>query len=51
MIFGRAHGERGRRHQEGSAEFMRRLAESGNGNYTGSGGSFTATMLFALAGL
>ena len=35
----------------GTAEFLRRLAESGNGNFTGSGGSFTATMLFALAGL
>ena len=37
--------------QERTADFLRRLAESGNGNFTGSGGSFTATMLFALAGL
>ena len=37
--------------QGGTAEFLRRLAESGNGNFTGSGGSFTSTMLFALAGL
>ena len=34
-----------------TTEFLRRLADSGNGNFTGSGGSFTATMLFALAGL
>ena len=35
----------------GTTEFLRRLADSGNGNFTGGGGSFTATMLFALAGL
>ena len=37
--------------RDGTAEFLRRLAESGNGNFTGGGGSFTSTMLFALAGL
>ena len=35
----------------GTAEFLRRLAEAGNGNFTGGGGSFTATILLALAGL
>lgn len=32
-------------------EFLRRLAEAGNGKYIGSGASFTATMLLAIAGL
>ena len=36
---------------DGTADFLRRLADAGNGNFTGSGGSFTATLLFALAGL
>ena len=36
---------------DGTADFLRRLADAGNGNFTGGGGSFTATLLFALAGL
>ena len=32
-------------------DFLHRLAEAGNGEYVGAGGSFTATILSVLAGV
>ena len=37
--------------EPGTQEFLRELADSGNGNFTEAGRSFVVTMLFALAGL